>query len=151
MMWMGVINRLAGIVPWRPCQSVGRRRGASRRALVIASTWWARKCFKGKHAFQLLAIVVMTGIPPSCTRPARAGEYRPGTELKVVISEVGTPDIDRPYPQHQRDQLCPPVTVRLVEYHRRPLFGLRFLDEGGMTLICVDKTEHIVQVLSSGL
>jgi len=25
------------------------------------------------------------------------------------------------------------------------------LDEGGMTLICVDKTEHIVQVLSSGL
>jgi hypothetical protein len=103
-----------------------------------------------RPVFQLLAIVVMT-CSTCCTRPGRAGEYRPGTELKVVISEVGTPDTDRPYPQHQRDQLCPPVTVRVVGYHRRPLFGLRFLDEGGMTLICVDKTEHIVQVLSSGL
>jgi hypothetical protein len=104
-----------------------------------------------RPSFHVFAIVVMTCITPSCTRPARAGEYRPGTELKVVISEVGTPDIDRPYPQYERDQLCPPGSVRVVGYHRPPLFGLRFLDNGGMTLICVDKTEHILQVLSSGL
>ena len=103
-----------------------------------------------RPVFQLLAIVAMT-CTTCCTRPARAGEYRPGTELKKVISEIGTPDFDRPYPQYDRDQTCPSETVRLVEYHRRPLFGVRFLDEGGMTLICVDKTEHIVQVLSSGL
>jgi hypothetical protein len=104
-----------------------------------------------RPSFHVFAIVVTTCITPSCTRPARAGEYRPGTELKVVISEVGTPDFDRPDPQYERDQTCPSETVRLVEYHRRPLFGLRFLDGGGMTLVSVDRTEHILQVWSPGL
>jgi len=103
------------------------------------------------NSLQVFAIAVITCGVASCgSRAEKATQYRRGTDIALVISDLGKPDVDRPYRSTDPGHLCPPETVRILAYQRQPLFGLRILDDGAIAFICVDKTDRLLSVISSG-
>ena len=75
----------------------------------------------------------------------RARRYRPGTEVRLLISELGRPDTDQPFPDALRNsELCPAETTRLLEY-RGPRV-IPFVDHGPTAYVCVDKTDRVLSV-----
>jgi hypothetical protein len=75
----------------------------------------------------------------------QARRYRPGTQVSVLISELGKPDTDQPFPDALRNsELCPAETTRLLEY-RGPRI-IPFSDHGPTAYVCVDKTDRVLSV-----
>ena len=90
----------------------------------------------------MLPAVVCTACNPITER---ARGYRPGTQVSVLISELGRPDTDQPFPDALREsELCPAETTRLLEY--RGLRLIPFVDHGPTAYVCVDKADRVLSV-----
>lgn len=98
-----------------------------------------------------MAAILCTLACVACTNKARqANEYPAGTAVSVIVTELGAPDVEKPYSDALRNvAFCPSETVRLLEYHRRPLPLLRLVDHGAVAVICVDSADRVAKVLFS--
>jgi hypothetical protein len=75
----------------------------------------------------------------------RARRYRPGTQVSVLMSDLGRPDTDQPFPDALRNsELCPAETTRLLEYRGPRL--IPFSNHGPTAYVCVDKTDRVLSV-----
>src|SRR5215510_7313531 len=81
-----------------------------------------------------------------CVKAGRAGQYRKGTLLSTLKSELGPPTIERSY-SAEVDKICPEGTTRTVEYHGpwRPAF----VHGAAIAFLCVDRTDKVLSVLFS--
>jgi hypothetical protein len=99
--------------------------------------------------FRLCASLALLAAFASVACYGKAGSavrYPVGTQIDVILSELGPPDADRPYAADSPQSVCPAQTVRLVNYTgpRVP-----FLIHGALAILCVDSSSRVIKVLFS--
>ena len=103
-----------------------------------------------QRRLQVVVITALAMTSAACTKVQRAGNYPQGSDVKVMISELGKPDIDRPYVGDiRKSNMCPADAVRVMEYRRSPVLPL--LDEGAVAVVCVDKSDRVLIVRVGGV